>query len=308
MYAARGLKRLSDAETIRAKISSAYELEDVTDDDIERTRQMTFVLVGAGPAGVELAASMAQLAALTLRGYRADRSSVELNHSGRGWQANSSDVWREARPQGRPTTRRTRGEKCAPASKWRKSTTVESSPTVKEYRAAPCCGRRCCAIAHRKTACDQNGSGRKGFSRPVHGCPRCLRCVRYRRYVVDICNGRPVPGVAQAAIQQGRYVGRLIAPQLKGRETKEPFRYFGTGNMAVVGKNFAVLENGRIHTGGFLTWLVWIFLHLMQNRLRVQRQWVWSYLTGQRSSCLIPEVLTAGTHESERQVTPSAHD
>ena len=173
--------------------------------------------------------------------------------------------------------------------------------------------RRCCAIAHRKTACNHNGSGRKGFSRPVHGRPSVSGVFAIGDTSSIICNGRPVPGVAQAAIQQGRYVGRLIARQLKGRETKQPFRYFDKGNVAVVGKNFAVLESGRIRTGGFLTWLVWIFLHLMslprlQNRLRVQRQWVWSYLTGQRSSCLIPEVLTAGTHEPERQVTPSAHD
>jgi NADH dehydrogenase len=107
-------------------------------------------------------------------------------------------------------------------------------------------------------------------------------------------NGQPVPGVAQAAIQQGRYVGRLIAQKLKGREPKRPFGYFDKGNMAVVGKNFAILESGRLRMTGFVTWLVWVFLHLMslpqlQNRLRVQNQWLWSYYTGQRSSRLIPE-------------------
>jgi NADH dehydrogenase len=108
-------------------------------------------------------------------------------------------------------------------------------------------------------------------------------------------NGRPVPGVAQAAIQQGRYVGRLIAHQLKGRAWNHPFRYADRGNMAVVGKNFAILESGFFRTSGFVTWLVWIFLHLLalpqlQNRLRVQTQWLWTYFTGQRSSRLIPEL------------------
>jgi NADH dehydrogenase len=107
-------------------------------------------------------------------------------------------------------------------------------------------------------------------------------------------DGRPVPGVAQAAIQQGHYVGRLIARQLKGGEPKHPFRYFDKGNMAVVGKNFAILESGRLRTSGFLTWLVWVFLHLMslpqlQNRMRVQTEWLMAYYTGQRSSRLIPE-------------------
>src|SRR6266446_7712600 len=107
-------------------------------------------------------------------------------------------------------------------------------------------------------------------------------------------NEHPVPGVAQAAIQEGRYVGRLIANDLKGRKVKRPFRYFDKGNMAVVGKNYAVLERGRVRTSGFLTWLVWACVHILslpqlQNRLRVQRQWLWSYFTGQRSSRLIPE-------------------
>ena len=118
-------------------------------------------------------------------------------------------------------------------------------------------------------------------------------------------DGRPVPGVAQAAIQQGRYVGRLIARQLKGREPKHPFRYFDKGNMAVVGKNFAILESGRLRMSGFVTWLVWVFLHLMslpqlQNRLQVQTQWLWSYFTGQRGSRLIPEPPRAGTRELGR--------
>jgi hypothetical protein len=159
---------------------------------------------------------------------------------------------------------------------------VESTPTVKNIERQGAVDRKCCAIAHRKTACNQNGSGRKGFSRPVSWMSKvsqvCSLSATRRR---SSANGRPVPGVAQAAIQQGRYVGRLIARQLKGRETKEPFRYFVEGNMAVVGKNF---------------------------RGAWKRQWFWSYLTGQRGSCLIPEVLTAGTHEPERQVTSSAHD
>jgi NADH dehydrogenase len=110
-----------------------------------------------------------------------------------------------------------------------------------------------------------------------------------------VSNGRPVPGVAQAAIQEGHYVGRLIARQLKGRDPKHPFRYLDKGNMAVVGKNFAILESGRLRMSGFVTWLVWVFLHLMslpqlQNRLRVQTEWLLAYYTGQRSSRLIPEL------------------
>ena len=108
-------------------------------------------------------------------------------------------------------------------------------------------------------------------------------------------DGRPVPGVAQAAIQEGRYVGRLISRQLKGQQPTRSFRYHDKGSMAVVGRNFAILESGHLRMNGFVTWLVWVCLHLMtlpqlQNRLRVQTEWFWSYFTGQRSSRLIPEL------------------
>jgi NADH dehydrogenase len=111
---------------------------------------------------------------------------------------------------------------------------------------------------------------------------------------VAIQDGHPLPGVAQVAIQEGRFVGRVIDAQIRGRQVVKPFRYHDRGTMAVVGKNFAVLERGRLRLSGVLTWLVWALVHVMflpqlQNRLRVQNQWLWSYLTGQRSSRLIPE-------------------
>jgi NADH:ubiquinone reductase (H+-translocating) len=123
--------------------------------------------------------------------------------------------------------------------------------------------------------------------------------------------GRPLPGVAQVAIQQGRYVGKVISRQIKGKAPRRPFRYFDKGNMAVVGKNFAILERGWIRTSGFMTWLVWVFIHLMflpqlQNRLRVQRQWLWSYWTGQRSSRLISEPAGVGNQVSGDSMTDSA--
>ena len=107
-------------------------------------------------------------------------------------------------------------------------------------------------------------------------------------------NGHPLPGVAQVAIQQGRYVGRFIAKTIAGAAPTRPFCYFDKGNMAVVGKNFAILERHRLRLSGFAAWLIWAFIHLlflpqMQNRLRVETQWFWSYFSSQRSSRLIPE-------------------
>ena len=115
-------------------------------------------------------------------------------------------------------------------------------------------------------------------------------------------DGRPLPGVAQVAIQQGRYAGQVVFDLLEGEAPRYPFRYFDKGTMAVVGRNFAVLQRGGIRTSGFMTWLLWVLVHVMflpqlQNRLRVQRQWFWSYWTGQRGSRLISEAPRSSSRE-----------
>jgi NADH dehydrogenase len=109
-----------------------------------------------------------------------------------------------------------------------------------------------------------------------------------------IQDGHPLPGLAQVAIQSGAYVGRVIAGEITGRANARPFHYFDKGNLAVVGQNYALFERNEIRLSGFLAWLVWAFIHLaflpqLQNRLRVEIQWLWTYFTGQRGSRLIPE-------------------
>jgi NADH:ubiquinone reductase (H+-translocating) len=98
--------------------------------------------------------------------------------------------------------------------------------------------------------------------------------------------------VAQVAIQQGRYAGFSIHRRVVGLSAPEPFRYFDKGNMAVVGKGFAVLQSGKVQISGFLAWLAWAGVHLQflaQSSLRVSVfvQWVWTWITGQRGSRLI---------------------
>jgi NADH:ubiquinone reductase (H+-translocating) len=107
-------------------------------------------------------------------------------------------------------------------------------------------------------------------------------------------DGKPLPGVAQVAMQQGRYVGKLIRRQLAGKNVVKPFRYFDKGNMAVVGKGFAILQSGKLRMHGLLAWFGWAAIHiayLAQPNLRfgVFLQWVWTFLTGQRGSQLIVE-------------------
>jgi NADH dehydrogenase len=303
---APGLKTLGDAETIRAKILSAYEVADATDDENERARQMTFVLVGAGPTGVELAASMAQLAAVTLRGQfrRIDpaKSSIIVIEGGKRILPTFAE--RLAKKAARRLEKL--GVKIVTGVKVEK---VDENGVVADGKRIPSATVLWTAGVTPSPIVKLLGTKTDRAGRVLVGPFMNVQDVAGVFVVGDassvVCDGRPVPGVAQAAIQQGRYVGRLISRQLKGREPKPPFRYFDKGNMAVVGKNFAILESGHLRMSGFVTWLVWVFLHLvslpqLQNRLRVQTQWIWSYFTGQRSARLIPELPRAGTHEPGR--------
>jgi NADH:ubiquinone reductase (H+-translocating) len=292
---APGLKSLSDAETIRAKILSAFELAATTEDADERARQMTFVLVGAGPSGVELAASLAHLVKVTLRGNfrRIDpsKASIILLDAGKRIlptfaESLSRRVSKRLKKLGVNVATGVKVEKVDEQGVIAGGTRIPSATVLWTAGVA--------ASPIPKMLGTKTDRAGRALVDPF------LKVVDARGvFVVGdaasiVQNEHPVPGVAQAAIQGGRYVGRLIAKELKGRKVTRPFRYFDKGNMAVVGKNYAVLERGWLRTGGFLTWLVWAFVHILslpqlQNRLRVQRQWLWSYFTGQRSSRLIPE-------------------
>jgi NADH dehydrogenase len=292
---APGLKNLNEAETIRTKILSAYELAEVTDDQRERSRLMTFVLVGAGATGVELAASMAQMAAVTLRGNfrRIDpaKSSIVLLEGGNRVlpsfaEALSKKATGRLEKLGVKVVTGVKVEKVDARGVIAGGKRIPSATVLWTAGVAP---SPLVQMLGAKT--DRAGRASVGPFMNVPDAPGVFVVGDTASVMQD---GRPLPGVAQAAIQQGRYVGHLISEQLKGREPKRPFRYFDKGNMAVVGKNFAVLEAGHIRTSGYVTWLIWAFIHVMslpqlQNRLRVQTQWLWSYFSGQRSSRLISE-------------------
>ncbi|MBV9519980.1 MAG: NAD(P)/FAD-dependent oxidoreductase [Hyphomicrobiales bacterium] len=303
---APGLKNLSDAEAIRAKILGAFELAATTEDEDERARQMTFVLVGAGPSGVELAASLAQMVRITLRGNfrRIDpaKSSIILLDAGK----RVLPTFAESLSRGVSKRLEKLGVKIATNVKVEKvdeQGVIAGGARIPSATVLWTAGVAASPIPKMLgTKTDRAGRAVVDPFLKVMDAPGVF-VVGDAASVMQ--NEHPVPGVAQAAIQEGRYVGRLIANELKGRKVKRPFRYFDKGNMAVVGKNYAVLERGWLRTSGLLTWLVWAFVHILslpqlQNRLRVQRQWLWSYFTGQRSSRLIPELPRAAAPGSDR--------
>ena len=242
---APGLKSLNDAETIRTKILSAFELAESTDNENERARQMTFVLVGAGPTGVELAASIAHLTAVTLRkNFRKiepDKSRILLLDGGaRILPTFAESLSRKATKRlaklGVEVSTGVRVEKVdyqgvvaagirIPSATVLWTAGVSASPVIKMLG----------------TATDRAGRATVGPFMDIAEAPDVFVVGDAAAMTQD---GHPVPGVAQAAIQQGRFVGHVIANRVRGREDGRPFRYRNKGNMAVVGKNFAILEAG----------------------------------------------------------------
>ena len=296
---APGLKTLSDAEAIRSKILQSYELAEQTSDPEERRRLMTFVLVGAGPTGVELAATIAQMAQVTLRGdfrrIRPEETKVVLVEGGQRVLPSFDEKLAAA----------------ALRQLQRLGVSVRTGANVEAVDAdgVTAGGERLRAATVLWTAgvaatplsalvgAATDRSGRAGVG------PGLETAAGSGVFVIgDAANvtqdGKPAPGVAQAALQQGAYVARAIRARIQGRAAPAPFRYRDLGSMAVVGKNFALLQAPRLRLSGRLAWLIWAFVHAAtlprpQNRLRVGVQWLWTYFTSQRSSRLIVEPPSA---------------
>jgi NADH dehydrogenase FAD-containing subunit len=290
---APGLKSIPDAVAIRNKILQAFEQAEAEEDPSRHRDLLTFVLVGAGPTGVELAGALVYLVRNTLQSEfrRIDPTSARIvlvDTGNRVLGSFSEDLSKAAKGQldklgvevrlghhvdqidedgvtvaGErilsKTVIWTGGVSPSPAGKW---LNVET---------------------------DHAGRVRIQKDLTIPGHPEIFVVGDTASLDQD---GKPLPGVAQVAIQQGRYAGKLINRIITGKAPAGPFRYFDKGNMAVVGKGFAVLQSGKVHVSGLPAWLAWAAVHLQflaQSNLRVGvfLQWVWFYLTGQRGSRLI---------------------
>ena len=292
---APGLKTLADAETIRAKILSAYEAAEATDDENERVRQMTFVLVGAGPTGVELAGSIALMGSITLRSNfrRIDpaKTSILLIEGGQRIlpsyaESLSKKAAERLEKLGVTVMTRTRVEHVDEQGVIVAGKRIESATVLWTAGVAP-------SPILSTLGVTTDHAGRVCIG-PFLEIPDKPGIFVVGDAAAATQGGRPLPGVAQVAIQQGRYVGGFISALINGRPKPRPFWYSDRGNMAVVGRNFAILESGRIRLGGFIAFWIWAFVHLMslpqmQNRGGVLTQWLWTYLAGQRGARLIPE-------------------
>jgi len=292
---APGLKTLTDAQVIRAKILTAYEAAEAADDADERARLMTFVLVGGGPTGVELASSIALMASITLR-----------SNFRRIDPAKTSILLIEGHPRILPSYAESLSKKAAERLE-RLGVTVMTGTRVEhvDEQGVIVAGKRIESATVLWTAgvapSPILGSLRVNTDHAGRVCVGPLLNIPDKPEIFVVGDAaaatqgdRPLPGVAQVAIQQGRYVGRFISAVLNGRPQPRPFWYFDRGNMAVVGRNFAIMESGRIRLSGFIAFWIWALIHIMslaqmQNRRRMRTQWLWTYFTGQRGARLIPE-------------------
>ena len=290
---APGLKSLADAVAIRNKILQAFEQAEAEEDPSRHRDLLTFILVGAGPTGVEMAGAIAVLVRSTLKSEfrRIDPASARIvlvDMAPRVLPPFPEDLSKAARERLGELGVEVRlghsvdqidadgivvaGERIA-------SKTVIWTAGVSPSPAGKWLG----------VETDRAGRVRIAKDLTVPGHPEILVIGDTASLDQD---AKPLPGVAQVAIQQGRYAGKLIRGRLVGSRALGPFTYFDKGSMAVVGKGFAVLQSGKIHISGFVAWLAWASVHLQflaQSSLRVSvfLQWVWTYLTGQRGSRLI---------------------
>ena len=303
---APGLKSLADAVAVRNKILQAFEQAEAEEDPSRHPDLLTFVLVGGGPTGVEMAGAIAVLVRSTLKSEfrRIDPALARIvlvDAGPRVLGSFSEDISEAAKKRLEDLGVEVRlghaveqidadgvvvaGERIASkAVIW--TAGVTPSPAGKWL----------------KVETDRAGRVRIQPDLTVPGHPEIF-------VIGDTAsldeNGKPLPGVAQVAMQQGRYAGKLIHNRITGNPAPGPFSYFDKGNMAVVGKGFAVLQSGKVHVSGLGAWFAWAAVHLQflatsSLRLAVFLQWVWTYITGQRGSLLIvnyhgsePETMAA---------------
>jgi NADH:ubiquinone reductase (H+-translocating) len=312
------LKSVEDALLIRRRILCAFETAERRFDPEAISAALTFVVVGGGPTGVELAGALAEIARETLRHEfhnidPAQARIILLQAGDRILPTYPPDLSAKATGAldrlgvtvriGARVTAVTEagvsllspdGSEFIPAATVLWAAGVKASPLG--------------AALAQATGADIDRQGRlmvqPDLSLPGHPDVFVIGDLAALRRP----DGEFLPGVAQVAIQQGRYVGQLLQRRWRGQSVT-PFRYRDRGNMATIGRNAAVAELGRLHLAGRLAWRIWLLVHLLyltetENRLLVALQWLWNYVTHGRSARLITDSI----QPQERLPLPAGAD
>jgi NADH:ubiquinone reductase (H+-translocating) len=290
---APGLKSIVQATAIRRAILLAYEKAERETDPEKRQALLTFVLVGAGPTGVEMAGSIGGLAYKTLV---SDFRSIDPRQT--------RVVLVEALPRvlaafPEPLARKAHTALTLLGIEVRTNAPVEAI----DSEGVVIAGERLAARTVIWTAgvaaspagewlgaeTDRAGRVKVGSDVTVPGHPDIFVIGDTANFMED---GKPLPGVAQVAIQQGRYAASVIADRVAGKAQTQPFHYVDKGSMATVGRFYGIVSVGKFQTAGVVGWFLWLVLHLMfligfRNRLVVLFQWLVYFTTFQRGARLI---------------------
>ena len=299
---APGLKTIEDATAIRRRILLAFETAERATDPEQVRRWLTFVVVGGGPTGVELAGALAEIARHTLRDEfrHIDPSLAQIfivEGSDRVLQAYPPDLSAKAKVALEQLGVIVR-TKAMVTEVWPTGITFrsgEQTETIQSgtilwaagVKASPL-GKVLAEAAGIET--DRQGRVPVGSDLSVQGHPEVF-VIGDLAHFNHASDTPPLPGLAPVAMQEGHYVGKLICRRLTGG-TLPPFHYRDYGTMATIGRARAVASIGRLKLSGYLAWLAWLFIHLMyivefESRLLVLLQWAWNYLTWNRSARLI---------------------
>jgi NADH dehydrogenase len=293
---APGLKTLEDATSIRRRILLSFERAERETDPERRAALLTFVIVGGGPTGVELAGAIAELAYHNLPS--------EYRHID---TRKARVVLIEAGPRILPSFTEVLSA-YARAALERLGVEIQLGAAVSEcsgrgviYGGRPLAAkvilwaagvRASPAAAWAALPADNAGRVKVEPDLTAPGHPEIF--VIGDTATIDAWRGKPVPGIAPAAKQQGMHVARTIRTRLRGDTAQRVFRYKHSGNLATIGKRAAVIDFGTIKLRGWLAWWIWGLAHIyfligVRNRLAVALSWLWIYATGSRSACLITQ-------------------
>jgi NADH dehydrogenase len=298
---APGLKTVEDATDMRRRILLAFETAEREPDPDKLRAWMTFVIVGGGPTGAELAGALGEIANDTLR---RDFRNIDPSKARIILVEGTDRVLPVYPPQLSESARKmierlgvTVRTSAMVTDVTKESVTVregdktETIPTRTILWAAGVLGSPLGRTVAQENGTEVDKAGRVTVEPDltVPGHPEIFVIGDLSKFLHQ--TGKPLPGVAQPAIQQGRYAADVIAHRLRGEKSK-PFHYFDKGNLATIGRGAAVADLNGLRLSGFPAWLLWIFVHLLyivefQNRLLVFVQWAWFYFTWDRSARLI---------------------
>ncbi|RKP28000.1 hypothetical protein SYNPS1DRAFT_11853, partial [Syncephalis pseudoplumigaleata] len=296
---APGLKTLEDATKIRRRILAAFEQAEWETDPAERAKFLTFVIIGAGPTGVELAGTIAELARDTLRdefrNFDTRSARVVLIEAGpRILSSFSEDLSDYAqRALTRLGVEVKLGHAVSKCGEGGVELGGEFLPAKTIIWAAGVAASPAAEWLH--VPADRAGRVLVEPDLTAPGHPDIF--VIGDAAHVESADGKLVPGVAPAAKQEGQYVARRIKERLRGRNPGERFAYKNAGNLATIGKRAAIVDFGWIKLKGRLAWWMWGVAHIffligLRNRLAVAMNWLWIYISGQRSARLITQGKT----------------